>query len=96
MELGRESKQDLRGAGTVEAEIQYDGVGRMKFHPDFHPKRGQPFTDEELCYLAKFYKIDGRFSISLALERPEGVIQRKYLSLKHNGTLEHYRKLQYY
>ncbi|MGO4181821.1 DNA-entry nuclease [Paenibacillus sp. TAF43_2] len=80
----------------MEAEIQYDSLGRMKYHPDFHPKHGQPFSEEELCYLAKYYKVDGRLSVSLALDRPEGSIQKKYLSLKSNGMLEQYSKLEYY
>ncbi|PZM62590.1 DNA-entry nuclease [Paenibacillus dendritiformis] len=76
--------------------IEYDSTGRMKYHPDYHPKRGQPFNDDELCYLAKFYTFDGKASISLALDRPESSVQKRYIQLAKSGLLEHYRKLEFY
>jgi hypothetical protein len=85
-----------KGGRGVATKIQYDNLGRMKYHPDFHPMHGQPFSEEELCYLAKFYKYDGRLSVSLALDRPEASVQKKYLSLKNNGLLERYRQLEHY
>ncbi len=76
--------------------IEYDKVGRMKYHPDFHDLRGRRFSEEELCYLAKFYKFDGRRSISYALGRPERIVQNKFLELQHDGRLEHFKSLDYY
>ncbi len=76
--------------------IQYDEVGRMKYHPDFHENSGKRFTEEELCYLVKFYKHDGRRSMSYALGRPERVVQNKYLSLQKNRMIPYYKSLDYY
>lgn len=35
--------------------ITFDRFNRMKFHPDFHPNQGKPYTTEELEYLCRFY-----------------------------------------
>ncbi|EHQ63650.1 hypothetical protein PDENDC454_04264 [Paenibacillus dendritiformis C454] len=80
----------------MEQPIEYDSTGMMKYHPDYHPKRGEAYTDEELCYLAKFYKFDGKESISLALDRPGSSVQKRYIQLAKSGLLEHYRKLDFY
>lgn len=80
----------------MEAVIEYDPTGRMKYHPDYHTKRGEQFTEDELCYLSKFYEIDGKASISLALDLPESAVQTRYRRLVKDGLVEHYRKLEFY
>jgi len=80
----------------MELAVEYDPTGRMKYHPDYHSKRGEKFTDDELCYLAKFYESDGKASISLALDRPESAVQTRFIRLVKDGTIDYYRKLELY
>lgn len=90
--MGRKKKVNLPDPDG----IRYDGVGRMKYHPEFHDNVRKRFTEEELCYLCKFYKHDGRRSVSFALGRPEGAIQNKYLELEKDGLIPYYQGLGHY
>src|SRR5690242_13751284 len=74
----------------------YDNLGRIMYHPDYHPNHGSKFEEEELCYIAKFYKFDGRRAISFALGRPEGPVQKKYLELVKHGKIAQYQQMDYY
>ncbi|CAI8948290.1 DNA-entry nuclease [Brevibacillus sp. IT-7CA2] len=83
-------------AGLQVEVLDFDNLGRMKFHPDYHDNHGKRFDEEELCYLAKFYKHDGRRAMSMALGRPELTVQKKYLELQKAGRLPYYKNLDYY
>lgn len=97
VKVSRQSRPRLEQVLDPEPDgLQYDRLGRMKYHPDFHDNHGKRFSDEELCYLAKFYKFDGRRHVSLALGRPEGPVQKKYLELLHSKRLDFYKNLDYY
>jgi len=74
----------------------FDNLGRIKYHPDFHENHGQKFTEDDLCYLAKFYKHDGRRAMSFALGKTEVVIQNKYFDLVKSGLIEHYKNMNHY
>lgn len=76
--------------------IEYDPSGRMRYHPEFHENHGKPFTEEELCYLAKFFKHDGGQMISFALGKTEQVVKVKYRLLEKERKLSYYRSLDYY
>lgn len=76
--------------------ITYDKVWRMNYHPEFHPNHKQPFDEEELEYISKFYQTDGALAISLALGRTEGTIKNKYSELSRSGKLDYYRSLNHY
>ncbi len=76
--------------------FKLDRLGRIMYHPDFHENHGKKFSEEELCYLAKFYKFDGRRAVSFALGRPEGPVQKKYLDLLKQGKVAYYKGLDYY
>lgn len=76
---------------VIDTTIEYDGMGRMKYHPEYHTNHKKPFTEEELIYLAKYYKIDGRLNISLALGRTESTISTKVCELKKKGLWSYYQ-----
>lgn len=80
----------------MEEVIELDNLGRMKYHPDFHDTHGQRFTEEDLCYLVKFYKHDGRRAMSFALGKTERVVQNKYLELRKKRLIPYYKSLSHY
>ncbi|WP_188631566.1 DNA-entry nuclease [Lentibacillus kapialis] len=70
---------------------EYDKFNRMRYHPDFHFKQGQKWTEEELEYLCMFFDYDDSRTLSFALGKTETVCQTKALSLKKTKMFEHYR-----
>ncbi|MBU5672675.1 DNA-entry nuclease [Paenibacillus brevis] len=80
----------------VEDGIAYNGLGMMLYDPEFHPNHGERFTEDELSYLCKFYKHDGRRSMSFALGKTERVVQNKYCDLLKKGLVDYYKSLDHY
>lgn len=78
---------------ALEDDIQFDKWGRMLYHPEFHPNHKQPFTEEELEYLCKYWEHDGRRSMSFALGRPEHSLAVTVARLKKEGLFEYYKNL---
>ncbi|WP_234352379.1 hypothetical protein [Vibrio harveyi] len=39
--------------------FDYDALGRMQYHPDFHPNHGLPWKTTEQKYLIERYVLDG-------------------------------------
>lgn len=81
---------------TAEITETYDRCGRLKYHPDYHPNHGKPFTTEELEYMCKYFETDGRRMISMALGRTEHTISTKVTSLKRSGLYDYYKNLNRY
>jgi len=79
----------LRKGGTPE----YDRVGQMKYHPEFHKNHKKSFTESDLEYLCKFYDVDGAKLISMALGRTEAAVRSKLSNLKKRGLFEYYKNL---
>ena len=93
MPKGREkvlSEDDLKEGITL------DNCGRMNYHPDFHPNHKQPFSEEDLEYLCKFYDADGPRAISYALGKTEKTCMSRISELRKNGKYEYYRSLNNY
>lgn len=76
--------------------IEYDKIGRMKYHPDFHKNQGKRFTPEENAYLCYWYGKDTVRDIGFALERTEVSISIRVGQMKKSGDFEYYRKLWKY
>lgn len=76
--------------------LKFDGFGRMKYHPEFHPCHGLPWSEEDMEYLCKFYEHDGSKSISMALGRPISSIDMKISNLKKQGKYKYYKTLDKY
>ncbi|MBO8172428.1 MAG: DNA-entry nuclease [Bacillaceae bacterium] len=72
-------------------DIEFDAHGRMKYHPDFHPNHGKPFTEEDLEYLCTFYEVDNKRSLSFAIGKTEHVCRTKYYELKRKGLVDYYK-----
>lgn len=75
----------------VKDGITYDKLGRMQYHPDFHPNHGKPFTDEDKEYLCMFYETDNVRSLSFALGKTEHTLRVKYNDLKQKGKIQFYK-----
>lgn len=75
--------------------IVYDNIGRMRYHPEFHPNHGKPFMLDELVYLCKFHGIDDPRTISYALGRTEYTLADKLHKLRKSGLYDVYRNMPY-
>ncbi|WP_342510543.1 DNA-entry nuclease [Sporosarcina sp. FSL K6-1522] len=78
---------------NVEEFYEYDAAGRMMYHPEFHFSHRIPWTESELEYLCKYYEIDGRDTISMALGKTVSSVADKMTYLKKRGLVEHYKRL---
>lgn len=81
---------------SYEIPVAYDNQGRMKYNPFYHPNHGQNFSEEDLEYMCKFYEMDGRLGISLALGKTEGVISTKCNSLKKQMIIVNGKEMSKY
>lgn len=73
--------------------IEFDKLGRMKYHPEFHPMHRHPFTESDLEYLCKYYETDPVRTIAFALGRTEHTLLTKISMLKKRGLYEYYKNL---
>lgn len=73
--------------------IEYDNLGRMKYHPSFHENHGKPFSESDLEYLCKYIDIDGVRSISMALGKTQMTVNSKLTELKKKKLFDHYKNL---
>lgn len=68
-------------------------MGRMQYHPEFHPNHGKPFSQDDLIYMCKFYEIDGPRKISFALGKTEHTVMSRISALRKNGKFEYYKNM---
>jgi DNA-binding MarR family transcriptional regulator len=77
---------------VCEEGLRYDSMGRILYHPEFHPNHRKPFTAEELEYLCRFYEVDDSRTMAFALGRTESTVLAKVSELKKRGLYEYYKK----
>jgi hypothetical protein len=73
--------------------ITYDSLGRMQYHPDFHPNHGKPFKLDEIIYICKYHQTDDIRSLSFAVGRTEHTVASKITSLRKDGLYWKYRSM---
>lgn len=73
--------------------IRYTPNNRMAYHPDFHDRHGEPYTEEELSYLCSRWEIDRAENIALALGRTSGSLAYMVHKLRKRGQFERYKRL---
>jgi hypothetical protein len=73
--------------------IEFDRLGRMSYHPEFHQNHGKPFSEEDLEYLCKYFEIDPVRTIAFALGRTEHTCASKVTYLKKRGLYDYYKNL---
>jgi hypothetical protein len=73
--------------------IEFDRLGRMAFHPEFHPNHGKPFSESDLEYLCKYFDVDPIRTLSFSLGRTEHTCATKVSQLKRKGLFEYYKNL---
>ncbi|RED54775.1 hypothetical protein [Cohnella lupini] len=71
--------------------LKLDERGRVSYHPDYHPRNGEPFSEEEKIYLCKYQHIDGTRKIGWALGRTESNVDVQLKKLKRHGLYEIYK-----
>jgi hypothetical protein len=76
--------------------LRFDKQGRMLYHPDYHPNKGKPYTEEENEYICKFYHHDDLRTLSFALGKPETGIANQLSKLKKAGKIGYYKRLDKY
>ena len=74
----------------------YDKQNRMQYHPEFHTKHGEPYSESEKEYLCKYFEADGAKSIQFALDRTEISVAHKVGDLRRQGLFEYYKNLNKY
>lgn len=77
-------------------EITYDKRGRMRYHPDYHPNMGKPWTQSDIEYLCKYFEVDDINALSFALGRTADSISVKVTRLQQQGKYEYYKNLNKY
>lgn len=75
-------------------EVQYDRLGRMKYHPDFHHNHGKEYTVKELAYLCKYYSRGNIKTLAMDLGRTETSIQHQVSKLRKKGLFDFYKNLE--
>lgn len=73
-------------------EIEYDHLGRMKYHPDYHFNHGHPFSEEDIMYLCKFWETVNVKELSLGLGRTEMTLASLITRLKRDDRYDEYIK----
>lgn len=70
------------------SRIEYDRYGRMKYHPDFHQRQGQPWTTIDVRFLVdNYYKI-GPEEASFALSRTIHSVMQMVYELRKKGVMK--------
>ncbi|HYD60524.1 MAG TPA: hypothetical protein VEC35_09230 [Noviherbaspirillum sp.] len=67
--------------------IEFDTQGRMKYHPDFHPKQGAPWTTKDEAYLIEHYDALGAEEVSLTLGRTINTVLRRVCDLRKTNKM---------
>jgi hypothetical protein len=75
--------------------ITFDKLGRMEYHPEFHPNHGKPFTLDEIIYICKFHGIDEVRTISYAVGKTEHAIATLISRLRREGLYDLYKAMSY-
>lgn len=76
--------------------IKFDRNGRMLYHPEFHPNKGKPYTEDDLEYICKFCHFDDLRSLSFAVGRPETSVRVIIANLMKEGKFGYYKRLDKY
>jgi len=68
-------------------QAQYDKHGRMKYHPDCHPKHLDQWSNADEKYLIENYVKDGPEAVAAALGRTIGVVMTRAYVLRKDGKM---------
>lgn len=78
-----------RSASSVERmkimsveRIEYDKLGRMRYHSKFHFSHGERFAESDLEYICKYYEVDHTRTLGFAIGKTEHTIRSKVDKLK--------------
>lgn len=76
-----------------ERPIEYDAGGRMKYHPDFHPNHGKPYTTKENAFIIQHYRKGKVQWLSMVLGRTEHSLRRHREEIAEQGLYDHYMNM---
>lgn len=65
----------------------YDNLGRLRYHPEYHAKHKQPWSNRDEKYLIDNYEKDGPEAVAMALERTIGVVMTRAYELRKKGKM---------
>jgi hypothetical protein len=74
----------------------FNKYGHLLYHPELHPNYGEPFSEEDLEYLCKYWEVSSPREMSYALERPEHNLCSKVAYLKKTNRFDFYKNLNKY
>ena len=79
----------------MSSSIQFDAHGRVRYHPEFHPNHGKPWTTTEQRYFIENYARVGPEEISLALGRTIHSVMQKASDLRRLGLMPKPKRRSY-
>ena len=68
-------------------DVTYDKLGRMQYHPDYHPNHKRDWTTRDIAYLIENYEKDGPEAVSLALGRTIHTVMHRACALRKAGAM---------
>jgi hypothetical protein len=68
-------------------KVTYDRYGRMKYHPEYHHKHGQPWIITDQKYLIEYYEKLGPEQVSFALGRTIHTVMQRAAELRKAGLM---------
>ena len=71
----------------MEQSIEFDRLGRMRYHPEYHHNHGKPWTSEDKQYLIEYYEKVGPEEVSLSLGRTIKTVMEHACRLRKTGDM---------
>ena len=68
-------------------EIEFDAMGCMVYHPDYHPNQGRDWTTVDQRFLIDNYERVGPEEVSLALGRTIHAVMNRACMLRKQGLM---------
>lgn len=83
-----EKKSTASGGDGINAwGVKYDRWGRMGYHPEYHPKHRQAWSNADEKYLIENYELHGPCMVAAALGRTIGVVMTRACELRKTGKM---------
>lgn len=67
--------------------VTYDSHGRVQYHPDYHGKHKQAWSNQDEKFLIENYETMGPDAVALALERTIGTVMARVYNLRKTGKM---------
>lgn len=80
-------RSNKKSSVSKNKNISYDKLGRMRYHPDFHPNQGKTWLLKDQQFLIEYYEKLGPDEISLVLGRTIHSVMMRASDLRKKGLM---------